>query len=109
MHIYQHTDLWMIGRDTKMGRLNTGEIENKIMEIISRMLKDSVGYTEDAAVYPESQIRGELGFDSIMLVILQIEVEDAFHIRFNPVEEDLQYIFASVRTLASAVLMHIGE
>ena len=43
-----------------------------------------------------------------MLVVLQIDIEDAFHIRFDPVEEDLQQVFLSVRTLMDSVQNHMG-
>ena len=43
-----------------------------------------------------------------MLIVLQIDIEDAFHIRFDPVEEDLQQVFLSVRTLTDSVQSHMG-
>ncbi len=56
----------------------------------------------------ETLIRDELAFDSVTLVVLQIEVEDAFRIRFDPAREDFLTIFSSVRELCAAVRRHMG-
>ncbi len=56
----------------------------------------------------ETLIRDELAFDSVTLVVLQIEVEDAFRIRFDPAREDFLTIFSSVGELCAAVRRHMG-
>lgn len=91
-----------------MNRLGREETENKIIEIVTEMFRNSAVYNKDVTVNAETQIQDELGFDSIMLIVLQIDIEDAFHIRFDPVEEDLQQVFLTVRTLTDSVQNHMG-
>ena len=91
-----------------MNRLGREETENKIIEIVTEMFRNSALYNKDLTVNAETQIQDELGFDSIMLIVLQIDIEDAFHIRFDPVEEDLQQVFLTARTLTDSVQNHMG-
>ena len=91
-----------------MNKPGREELENRIIEIVTEMFHNSAGYNKDVTVNAETKIQDELGFDSIMLVVLQIDIEDAFHIRFDPVEEDLQQVFLSVRTLMDFVQNHMG-
>lgn len=91
-----------------MNRLGREETENKIIEIVTEMFRNSAVYNKDVTVNAETQIQDELGFDSIMLIVLQIDIEDAFHIRFDPVEEDLQQVFLTARTLTDSVQNHMG-
>lgn len=88
---------------------NRDEILDRIVTIVIGMLQKAVKYDESIVVTKESELLDDLGFDSIMLIVLQVEIEDTFHIRFNPVDEDLQQIFMSVQTLADYVQDHIGE
>ena len=91
-----------------MDRPGREETENRIMGIVTEMFLNSAGYNKNVIINAETQIRDELGFDSIMLIILQLDIEDAFHIRFDSVEEDLQQVFLSVRTLTDSVQSHMG-
>lgn len=91
-----------------MNRPGREETENRIIGIVTEMFRNSAGYNKEVTVSPETQIQDELGFDSIMLIVLQIDIEDAFHIRFDPVEEDLQQTFLSVQTLTDSVQSHMG-
>lgn len=55
------------------------------------------------------RLRDDLGFDSIDLVVLQVELEDYFHIRFDPLEDDFIKIFNSVGTLCECLEVKIGK
>ena len=92
-----------------MNRPGREKTENRILEMVTEMFCSSAGCDKDRAVSVETRIQDELGFDSVMLIILQINIEDVFGIRFNPVEENLQEIFISVRTLTDYVQRQIGE
>ena len=92
-----------------MNRPGREEIKNRIMEMVAKMFCNSSRYKKDVTINAEACIRDELGFDSVLLIVLQIDIEDAFHIRFNPIEEDLRQIFTSVETLTDYVQSHIGE
>lgn len=106
--MHQHIDFLTIGCELNMNRTGREETENRIMGIVTEMFLNSAGYNKDVTVSAETQIQNELGFDSIMLIMLQIDIEDAFHIRFDPVEEDFQQVFLSVRTLTDFVQSHKG-
>lgn len=81
----------------------------KITEIIEKRYKEA-GMDDSSAVFNEdTHIRQDLGFDSIMLVVLQIDIEDAFHIRFNPAEEDCRQIFTTIGNLCRYVLQRLGS
>ena len=47
----------------------------------------------------DNSLRDDLKLDSINLVNLQVEIEDCFNIRFNPLETDLGLIFKTVDSL----------
>lgn len=55
------------------------------------------------------KLRDEIGLDSIDLVVLQINVEDCFNIRFDPLADNFLKIFDSVGTLCEYVDSKIGE
>lgn len=57
----------------------------------------------------DTDIRKDLNFDSVMLVVLQIDIEDEFHIRFDPVRDDFQQIFTTVRSIGRYVEKCLGE
>lgn len=44
-------------------------------------------------------IRGDLGFDSVGMVDLMIEVEGRFGVYFDPLEQDLTKVFQTVGSL----------
>jgi acyl carrier protein len=48
----------------------------------------------------DDSLRDDLKLDSINLVNLQVEIEDCFNIRFNPLEADLALIFKTVGSLS---------
>ena len=92
-----------------MSGLGRQRTEMKIMEIVVGMFQNSAEYDQKRVINTGTRIRDELGFDSVMLIVLQIDIEDAFQIRFDPAQEGLQQIFTSVRTLTDYVQSHIGE
>lgn len=83
------------------------DIQRQVIEIIRRQCAESGGIHRTQPITVKTAIQEELEFDSIMLVVLQIEVEDLFHIRFNPAEEDFRQIFSTVGTLCASIQGHI--
>ena len=106
--IHQHIDFLTIGCEQIMNRLGRNETEHRIIGIVTEMFRNSAEYNKGITINAETKIQEELGFDSVMLVVLQIDIEDAFQIRFDPVEEDLQQVFLSARTLTDSVQSHMG-
>lgn len=83
------------------------DIQRQIIEIIYKQCADSDVLRRTQPITAETAIQKELEFDSIMLVVLQIEIEDLFHIRFDPAEEDFRQIFSTVGTLCASIQSHI--
>ena len=77
--------------------------EEKVLSVISARYDSLVKEENKAEITMDTDIRRDLGFDSIMLVVLQIELEDEFNIRFNPVKDDLENIFTTVRMISGYI------
>ena len=63
----------------------------------------------DKAITGELTLREDIGLDSIDLTILQIEMEDWWNIRFDPIKDNFQKIFYSVNSLCEFLELRIGE
>lgn len=70
------------------------ETVSVIREVLRRQQKESAGEMPASAL-----LRDDLGLDSIDLVILQVELEDRFQIRFDPLEDDFSRLFYSIGSL----------
>jgi len=68
---------------------------NKIQEIIL----NNFDWIKEKDICLESNLKDDLGFDSISLVELQILIEEEFNIRFNPIETDLSEVFKTIASL----------
>lgn len=83
------------------------DIQRQVIEIIQKQCADSGVPRRTQPITAETAIREELAYDSIMLVVLQIEIEDRFRFRFNPAEEDFLQIFSTVGALCASIQRHI--
>lgn len=83
------------------------DIQRQVITIIRKQCADSGVLHGTQPITAETAIQKDLEFDSIMLVVLQIEIEDLFRIRFNPAEEDFRQIFSTVGTLCASIQSHI--
>jgi len=72
---------------------------NKIKDILTT----NFYWIENQDIKEESNLRGDLRLDSISIINLQILIEDEFHIRFNPMERDLNEIFYSIPSLIAYI------
>ncbi|MCI8939900.1 MAG: hypothetical protein HFH12_07910 [Dorea sp.] len=79
------------------------KIEETILRIVSEQYNSLTGNAEARIITLYTDIRKDLGFDSIMLVVLQIGIEDAFHIRFDPVKNDLKDVFTTIQNISDCV------
>jgi acyl carrier protein len=68
---------------------------NKIEELIL----NNFDWIKAKDICLESNLKDDLGFDSISLVELQILIEEKFNIRFNPIETDLSEVFKTIASL----------
>lgn len=78
-------------------------IERRIIEIITQIYRSVSKKRDIPEITAVTDIRENLGFDSLMLIILQVDVEDTFHIHMNPIEDDFQYIFKNIQNLSNYV------
>lgn len=84
--------------------MNVKEIKNKLLEIIKECT--SIVY-EDVDLSTVTDIIKDLGFDSITLMELIIEIESKFSIEFD---DDLQYEeISNIDKLESYILKKIKE
>jgi acyl carrier protein len=70
-----------------------------VFEKIETLLLKSFFWLKEKKVNLESNLKDDLGFDSISLVELQILIEEEFNIRFNPIETDLSEVFKTIASL----------
>jgi acyl carrier protein len=50
---------------------------------------------------PSDRLQEDLMLDSMRLIELQVEIEDSFEMRFDPMQDDLASIFKTVGSLAA--------
>lgn len=67
-------------------------IEKKLKEIIK---KTANWLPEEIAIDEDSNLNTDLGFDSLSKIKLQIEIEDAFELDFDPVDTDFVVVFST--------------
>lgn len=92
-----------------MNNLECHNIKEKLINIIINRLPQWTFYDNDASITEQTHIRKDLGLDSISLVIMQIELEDAFQIRFDTTREDFREVFSTVGALSECIVKHIEE
>lgn len=81
------------------------EITNeKVKQIFSSLFDISVEKIQE-----EGLLREDYELDSINLVNFQIEIEDYFEIRFDPVIEDLGEVFRSISTLSDYIASYTAK
>jgi len=79
------------------------DLEAKLLDVVAKVYEECRGKEVDLQITPDTDIRKELKYDSIMLIVLQINIEDTFHIRFDPIKTDFQKIFTTVRAMGNYV------
>lgn len=61
---------------------------NKVVSCIQAACEGNVG-----EVRPESRLQEDLDMESLQLIMLQVELESAFHFTFDPLDDDFRKIF----------------
>lgn len=85
------------------------EIENQLLKLVWKRYIDFGRNDEGQEITLDTDVRKDLNFDSVMLIVLQVDIEDTFHIRFDPIQEDFQQIFTTVRSMSQYVQKCLGE
>ncbi|MEY8284158.1 acyl carrier protein [Lachnospiraceae bacterium 50-23] len=84
------------------------EILDGVKGIIEEMLQENYrGF--DQQITEDMGLREDIGLDSIDLVVLQVEIEDQWDIRFNPLEDDFLEIFDSINSLCEFLKLRLDE
>lgn len=92
-----------------MDKVKRTDIEKKVLGLVSKVWMSSLNSNGNMEIFLDTDIRKNLNFDSIMLVVLQVELEDEFHIRFNWVEEDVRMVFTTVQNISDYVLNRLED
>lgn len=82
------------------------QIEKKILELIFYTINKSEDMPEDVSVDKETTLIS-LGYNSISIIHLQVEIEDEFRFMFDPIEDDFEYIFSTVGNLYDYVVHRV--
>lgn len=84
------------------------EILDGVQGIIEEMLQEN--YRDfDQQITEDMRLREDIGLDSIDLVVLQVEIEDQWDIRFNPLDDDFLEIFDSINSLCEFLELRFDE
>lgn len=87
-------------------------MKNEILDGVKEVLREIFqrNYTDfNQQITGDMAFQEDMGLDSIDLAVLQIELEDRWNIRFDPLEDDFSRIFYSVRSLCEFLELRIGE
>lgn len=74
------------------------QIKSRTCGLISRIIGCSVGEIQDNTL-----LQKDLGYDSISIIELQVEIEDEFGFLFDVVEDDFDKIFYSLENLCQYI------
>ena len=83
-------------------------IETKLIQLIREIYRDSYGQFPVEPLTLETDVQKDLHFDSILLVVLQIQIEDEFQIRFDAAHDDLRYTFSKIGRIIDYIQQHVG-
>jgi len=75
-------------------------INDCIQTVLGRPLKEAG---------PQVRLREDLEMESLQLIELQVELETAFSITFDPIEDDFFEIFQTIGTLRGAVAKKLED
>lgn len=88
------------------------KMRNEICEQCISLIHSILVKQRGAILLPEitegSRLKEDLQMDSLLLVMLQVELEDAFQFRFDSYEDDFEEIFQSVRTICDYIEKQSG-
>lgn len=76
----------------------------EILITIHHILESELGHEIDLTpTLLEQNLRHDLSLDSLAMTTLQVAIEDAFDLRFDPLQTDLAGVFETVGSLANYV------
>ena len=81
-------------------------IEKKVLELVYETIDKGEDVPGDVLADRESMLM-DLGYDSISMIHLQVEIEDEFRFMFDPKEDDFEEIFSTVGKLCDYVVQRV--
>lgn len=85
------------------------EICSRCMDIIQSIIEKQRGTIALTEISEKSRLKEDLHLDSLLLLVLQVELEDEFKFRIDPYRDDMEEIFESVGTVCNYVEKQIGS
>lgn len=86
------------------------EICEQCISLLHNILMKQRGVILLPKISESSRLKEDLQMDSLLLIMLQVELEDTFQFRFDYYEDDFEEIFQSVRTICDYIERHLkGE
>lgn len=83
-------------------------MHNDLISRINTCIETILGYSLKQAG-PNMRLQEDLEMESLQLVELQIELETAFSITFDPIEDDFFEMFQTIGTLYDAVAKKLED
>lgn len=76
------------------------ELLRRIINVIRKTCESDIMIPFDnPLINPDTDLKLDLGLDSIALVVLQINIEECFGIQFDPLQDDFDEIFHKVNNV----------
>jgi acyl carrier protein len=70
---------------------------------ITRLITEYFAWTSDTRLARQVRLREDLGLDSLHLVELQVAIEDALRVTFDPADEEFLDAFSTIGSLETYV------
>lgn len=78
------------------------DMESPIWERLQTCIRAALE-SENVAISPEMSLTEDLNMESMHLVSLQVEIEEAFGIEFDPLDDDFFHIFQTVNSVYQTI------
>ncbi|MCT4688876.1 acyl carrier protein [Vallitalea sp.] len=72
-----------------------------MLEKVITIIKDILDTEE--SMNGETHLLDDLAMDSISMLYLQIAIEDKFNVKFDPLEDEFEFIFSNINNLCVAI------
>ena len=83
-----------------------GDVPERLLGIVADLAENSL---PPGKLKPGARLREDLGFDSVAMVDLMVEVESHFGVYFDPLAHDLGEIFSTLGSLEKFIAGYGSE
>lgn len=85
------------------------EVCSRCIALIKDIIEKQRGAVSLTEISEKSRLREDLHLDSLLLVVLQVELEDEFKFRVDNYRDNIEDIFESVESVCNYVEKQIGS